>query len=294
MAITLGKDCLLLLAKNHMLLELLGSAATCHMFLICRCQKLLHSVQGTLPEAVLILSLLQKSMRASFMCFLPGHIVCFGVCYAHILTSLCLRRMTEKELDFGPYDKDDYDEPEEGKVAAKAAVKAAKKAADAKEKRFQAAIAEKAVADAAQKEIDDILAGMNPDQKVRMLAAMGVVAASPDGTKCKYDHDANIKRLIAYTASVRALMETYKDDYESVNYMGALCIHWKTLMPLDRAQTNEHVAFMKHFNKERHLYGLPEPASSRASSRASSVPLDISIEEGSTEDEEAGAGADLP
>jgi hypothetical protein len=49
-------------------------------------------------------------------------------------------------------------------------------------------------------------------------------------------------------------------------------------MPLDRAQTNEHVAFMKHFNKERHLHGLPERGVSDALG-------DLSI----NEDEGAGA-----
>jgi hypothetical protein len=187
----------------------------------------------------------------------------------------------EKELDFADYDKD---EPEESKAAAKAAVnaasaKVAKKAADAKEKKFQAAIAEKATTEAAQKEIDTILAGMSPDHKVRMLAAMGVVAASPAGTKCKYDHEATMKRLIGNTAPVRAVMEPLMSDYESVHYMSTLCVYWKSLMPLDRAQTNEHVAFMKHFNKERHHYGLPERGVAEALG-------DITI------NEDEGAGAD--
>ena len=72
---------------------------------------------------------------------------------------------------------------------------------------------------------------MNPDQKVRMLAAMGVV--SPN-TKCKYDHEATMTRLIANTAPVRTVMETFKNDYESVNYMGALCVYWKSLMTAPR------------------------------------------------------------
>ena len=50
-------------------------------------------------------------------------------------------------------------------------------------------------------------------------------------------------------------------------------------MSLDRVQTNEHVAFMKHFNKERHLHGLPERGVSEALG-------DISI------NEDEGAGAD--
>jgi hypothetical protein len=184
----------------------------------------------------------------------------------------------EKELDFAEYE---IDEPEESK-AAKAAVKAAdakvaKKAADAKEKRFQAAIDEKAAKEAAQKKIDNYTAMMSPDDKKGLLVALGVIATP--GAKCKYDHEATVKRLIANTAPVRAVMETLKNDYESVHYMSTLCIHWKGLMPLDRAQTNEHVAFMKHFNKERHLHGLPERGVAEALG-------DISF------DEEAGAGAD--
>jgi hypothetical protein len=162
----------------------------------------------------------------------------------------------EKELDFADYDKD---EPEEGKAVAKAAVnnaaaKVAKKAA-AQEKRYKAALAEKAEKEAAQKEIDAILAVMSPDHKGRMLAAMSV-AASPI-TKAKYDHEPTMKRLIA-VQSVRAIMEKHMSDYETVHYMMSLCVYWKTLIPLNPAQNREHVAFMKHFNKERHLYGLPE------------------------------------
>ena len=91
--------------------------------------------------------------------------------------------------------------------------------------------------------------------------------------------------------------------------MGSLCDYWKTFMPLDRLQINEHVAFKKHFNKERHLYGLPilvratpSPAGSRNVSRNVSMqPNDISIEEDDEDidyhpydkdDADAGAGAD--
>jgi hypothetical protein len=127
----------------------------------------------------------------------------------------------EKELDFADYDKD---EPEEGKAATKAAVnaaaaKVAKKAADAKEKRFQTALAEKAATEAAQKEIDDFIAKLSPNDKGRIRAAMGVVDVSPVGTKCKYDHETTMKRLIANTEPVRAVMETLMSDYESVHYM---------------------------------------------------------------------------
>ena len=174
------------------------------------------------------------------------------------------------------------DGPEEGTAAAKAAKKAAdgkvaKKAADAKEKRFQAALDEKAAKETAQKKIDNYTAMMSPDDKKGLFAAMGVVA-SP-GVKCKYDHEATMKRLIANTAPVRAVMEKVMDDYESVHYMSTLCVYWKGLMPLNHTQTKEHVAFMRHFNKERHHYGLPERGVTEALG-------DLSF------DEDAGAGAD--
>ena len=191
------------------------------------------------------------------------------------------------------------DEPEESKAAAKAAVNAAagkvakeaaptaKKAADAKvataqEKRFQAALAEKAAKDAAQKEIDNITENMSPDQKGRLLAAMGVVASPLSSLpRVKYDHEATLKLLIKNTEPAVALMETLKDDYESVVYMGSLCDHWKSLITQDRAQINGHNAFMKHFKKVRHLHGLPAYVKDP-------LAFDISL----VEDEDAGAGAD--
>ena len=191
------------------------------------------------------------------------------------------------------------DEPEESKAAAKAAVNAAagkvakeaaptaKKAADAKvataqEKRFQAALAEKAAKDAAQKEIDNITENMSPDQKGRLLAAMGVVASPLSSLpRVKYDHEATLKLLIKNTKPVVALMEPLMGDYEAVVYMGALCDYWKSLMTLDRAQINAHAAFKKYFKKVQHLHGLPVCVKDP-------LAFDISIDE----DEDAGAGAD--
>ena len=191
------------------------------------------------------------------------------------------------------------DEPEESKAAAKAAVNAAagkvakeaaptaKNAADAKvaaaqAKRFQAALAEKAEKEAAQKEIDDIMEKLSPDQKGRLLAAMGVVASPLSSLpRVKYDHEATLKLLIKNTKPAVALMETLKEDYESVVYMGSLCDHWKSLINQDRAQINGHNAFMKHFKKVRHLHGLPAYVKDP-------LAFDISFDE----DEDTGAGAD--
>ena len=199
----------------------------------------------------------------------------------------------EEHLDIDPCDKDEPGESKAAKAAKKAADgKVAKKAADAKEKNFQDAIAQKTVVDAAQKEIDDIQAGMNPDQKARMLAAQRVIdaakgAASPLSRRSDYDHETKQKNLVKNTAPVRALMETLKDDYECVHYMGALCDYWKSLMPLDRAQTNEHTCFINYFKKERHLFGLPlfVPASPGSKNVSRGVTPFVN------EDEEAGAGA---
>ena len=84
---------------------------------------------------------------------------------------------------------------------------------------------------------------------------------------------------------MRVQMEKLKDDYECVHYMGSLCDYWKSLMPLDRTQTNEHVAFLRHFKKDRHLYGLPEviPASPGSKNVSRGVTPFVN------EDEEAGA-----
>ncbi len=184
----------------------------------------------------------------------------------------------EKEVDFAEYEIDEPEESKAAKDAVKAAAaKVAKKAA-AQEKKFQAALAEKAEKEAAQKEIDTILAVLSPDQKGRMLAAMSV-AASPI-TKAKYDHEPTMKRLTA-VQPLREAMEEYMSDWEVVHYMSSLCVYWKSLMPQNPVQKREHISFMKHFNKERHLYGLPEQNVADALG-------DLTI----NEDEDAGAGAD--
>ena len=211
----------------------------------------------------------------------------------------------EKELDFADYDKD---EPEESKAAAKAAKKAAdgkvaKKVVDAKEKNFQDAIAEKAAKETAQKEIDTILAGLKPDQKAKLLAAQGVVAAASVTSKAKYDHETTKKNLVKNTAPVRALMETHKDDYDAVYYMCSLSTHYMSLHninePENKIKKNAHAAFAKYFKKYQHEHGLPpatpssagSKTSSRTASRAASVIDEGSMEENESADEDTGAGA---
>ena len=129
--------------------------------------------------------------------------------------------MSDEEVDFAAYDKD---EPVESKAAAKATkkastAKAAEKAAPAKAtekaaaqaKSFQAALDEKAAVDAADKEIADFVAMMKPDQQGKLLAAMGVkfasvASASIPASKCRYDHEASLKRLMTDIAPVLSLI----------------------------------------------------------------------------------------
>ena len=194
----------------------------------------------------------------------------------------------EEHLDIDPCDKDEPGESKAAKAAVKAAdVKVAKKAADAKEKNFQDAIAEKAAKEVAQKKIDAYMAKMSDDDKAGLLAALGVVSPGSAPRRSDYDHDTKQKNLVKDTAPVRVQMEKLKDDYECVHYMGALCDYWKSLMPLDRAQTNEHTCFISYFKKERHLFGLPlyVPASPGSKNVSRGVTPFVN------EDEEAGAGA---
>ena len=211
----------------------------------------------------------------------------------------------EEHLDIDQCDKD---EPGESKAAAKSAKKTADGKVAAQAKRFQDAIAEKAATDAAQKEIDAIVAGLKPDQKAKMLAAMGVVAAASTGaviTRAKYDHEATLKKLAKNFMAARAPVETNADDYDTLHYIWSYSAHLMSLHnindPDNKVKKNAHTALLLYFRKFQHDYGLPEyvkiapspaasPAVSKNVSRASSAALGISFED----DEEAGAGAGLP
>ena len=201
------------------------------------------------------------------------------------MSSLRPKRGTQEYAEQCADDPSDFitDEPEESKTAVKSTPA---------EKRFQAALADKVAKEDAQKEIDACMAMMSPVDKKRMLAAMSVVATPGSAPpRVKYDHATTLKNLAKNTEPALAFMETLKDDYESVFYMGSLCDYWKSLINMDRAQINGHNAFMKYFKTVRHLHGLP--ATSRNVSRNVSMePNDISIEEGEDDGDEAGAGSD--
>ena len=226
----------------------------------------------------------------------------------------------EEHLDIDPCDKADQNvTPKATKATAKANVKSAEKAA-AQAKSFQTAITEKAAADAAQKEIDAIVAGLKPDQQAKILAAMGVVAAASTRVG-RYDHEASLKRLMFDIAPVRAVMEKHKDNYWDAYYMGSLSAYLMSLhninAPANKTKKNEHAAFLKYFRKVQHNYGLgmyvprstpsstPSIAGSKSVSRAASVgPLDFDESMEAMEDyeqdldnvpdskDDAGAGAD--
>ena len=239
----------------------------------------------------------------------------------------------EEHLDIDPCDKDEPGEkagqnvtPKATKATTKATAKANAKSAEkaaAQAKSFQTAIAEKAVVEAADKEIADFVSMMKPDQQAGLLAALGVKFASVSSagtplTRGRYDHEASLKRLMVDIAPVRAVMETHKDNYWAAYYMGSLSAHLMSMHnindPANKTKKNEHAAFLKYFRKVQHNYGLgvfvpraspaPSPAGSKYVSRAASVaPVDDSIDE-SMEDydqdldnapddkDDAGAGAD--
>ena len=242
--------------------------------------------------------------------------------------------MSDEEVDFAAYDKDEPGEkadqnvtPKATKTTTKATAKANAKSAEkaaAQAKSFQTAIAEKAVVEAADKEIADFAAMLKPDQQAGLLAAMGVKFASVSSagtplTRGRYDHEATLKRLVSDIAPVRAAMEAHKDNYWDAYYMGSLSAHLMSMHnindPANKTKKNEHAAFIKYFHKVQHNYGLgvyvpratplSTPAGSKSVSRAASVaPVDNSFDESMEDydqdidnvpdDEEAGAGAGLP
>ena len=213
----------------------------------------------------------------------------------------------EEHLDIDPCNKDDPKEkagqnvtPKATKATTKATAKANAKSAEkaaAQAKSFQTAIAEKAVVEAADKEIADFVAMMKPDQQAGLLAALGVKFASVSSagtplTRGRYDHEATLKRLVSDIAPVRAAMEAHKDNYWDAYYMGSLSAHLMSMhninAPANKTKKNEHAAFLKYFRKVQHNYGLgmyvprstpsstPSIAGSKSVSRAASVgPLDF-------------------
>ena len=185
----------------------------------------------------------------------------------------------EEHLDIDQCDKDEPGESKSAKAAVKAA--AGKVAKKADEKAAEKAAHDKAVA--------DVKAKLTTEEKAILLADYMAQQPTPSplSRRSDYDHETKQKNLVKNTAPVRALMETLKDDYECVHFMGSLCDYWKTLMPLDHAQKNEHTCFINYFKKERHLYGLPlfMPAS------PGSKNVSRGVTPGINEDEEDVAGA---
>jgi hypothetical protein len=143
--------------------------------------------------------------------------------------------------------------------------------------------AEKAAEKAAKMERNKVLsekaaAGLlTPEEQKELFESFKTKETT---TRVKYDHETTMNNLIDDTEDAVALMKKLKDDYEAVFYMGLLCEYWKTLHkltdPANRAKKNAHDAFIKHFKKHQHFYGLPPatPAGSKTSSRVASVALE--------------------
>jgi hypothetical protein len=177
----------------------------------------------------------------------------------------------EKDLDFGPYDKDDSEEEEAGQnITPKAAEKTTTKTKNSAQKS-----AEKAAKMERNKVLSEKAAAglLTPEEQKELFESFKTKETT---TRAKYDHETTMKNLIDDTEDTVARMKKFKDNYESVHYMGLLCEYWKSLLkmndPENRAK-KANDAFFKFFKKHQHFYGLPPatPAGSKTSSRAASV-----------------------
>jgi hypothetical protein len=201
----------------------------------------------------------------------------------------CLYRMPKKvakdndeNVDYGPYDKDDSEEEEAGQnITPKPAKKTTTKTKNSAQKTAQKA--------AEMDRIEELRAKVfsNSISPEEMKEFAELTKTKEPTTRAKYDHETTMNNLIDDTKETVEHMEKLKDDYEAVFYMGLLCEFWKTLHkmtdPVNRSKKNTHDAFIKHFKKYQHEYGLPpatpSTAGSKNSSRAASVaPVDESEE----------------
>ena len=209
--------------------------------------------------------------------------------------------MSDEEVDFAAYDKDEPGEKADQNVTPKAV----KKTTKAKNS------AQKAAEKYAKMERNKVLsekaaAGLlTPEEQKELIESLKPKAPT---TKTKYAHETTMDKLIDDTEEAVALMQKLKDDYEAVFYMWSLCNYWKSEHKIDaqenHAKKKSHNAFIKHFKKYQHEHGLPpttpSTAGSKTSSRAASeAPVDESeegeemeeMDEIEEEDEEAAAGA---
>jgi hypothetical protein len=181
------------------------------------------------------------------------------------------------------------DGPEEGKVAAKAA----KKAADGKVA-VQAADGKVAVQAApTQKEIDDFMARMTTEDKARTLDAMGATPAKKRAPKGLYKTqcDDALKKI---ETAIKYIEDNHKGQHRELYLLALYVKEFESRVPFDRA---EHDAFKNWLTDNKESIGLTKqtrksvtpattPAGSKNVSRAASVALNTSFEN----DEEAGAG----
>jgi hypothetical protein len=187
-------------------------------------------------------------------------------------------KKNEKHLDIDPCDQDDSEEEEAGQnITPKPAKKTTTKTKNSAQKAAEMDRIEELRA--------KVFSGSISPEEMKEFAEL--TKPKKTTTHAKYDHETTMKNLINDTKKVYELMENLKDDYEDVVYMWSLCNYWKSEHKIDapenHAKKNAHNAFMKHFKKYQHLYGLPpatpSTAGSKTSSRAASV-APVESEEG--------------
>ena len=151
-----------------------------------------------------------------------------------------------------------------------------------------------------EKEIEAFMARMTIEDKDRALGAYTPAAKkrAPKGlykTQC----DDALKKI---ETTIKYIEDKHKDEHRELYLLGLYVKDFENRLPFD---SQEHDAFKNWLTDNKLSIGLKKqtrksvtpaasPAVSKNVSRAASVALDISIEEGSTEDEEGGAGAGLP
>ena len=144
-----------------------------------------------------------------------------------------------------------------------------------------------------QKEIDDFIARMKPDQKERTLDAMGATPAKKRAPKGLYKTqcDDALKKI---ETTIKYIEDKHKDEHLELYLLGLFVKDMENDLP----ESDDHDAFKHWLTDNKLSIGLKKqtrksvtpaatPAGSKNVSRAASVALDISFEN----DEEAGAGA---
>ena len=187
----------------------------------------------------------------------------------------------EENLDYGPYDKDDPEEEEnDDEDDDEAGVSTTKSALAAENKKLKedAMVREQTHADE--------LAAANAKSAKKTRDPKGLYKTQCDDAMKK----------------IKPTIKNIKDNHNVHRECFMLGLHLKDITDA-LPESDDHEAYKRWLTDNKTFVGLKKqtrksvtPASSPGAvsanvSRSASVALDLSIEEGSTEDEEAGAGA---